>query len=753
MGIISASVAIVLAMNFSMFAMGAELDRNGELIGNFQIQTAELGAYRIIWEAQHPENSKFALSITALDPNSNTHREVLSTRPGTPFLHAEYGKTTISERSGSFVINREKPDAICQDQTVSKFEIIDRFRLRILGQLTGRRCAISYYVDLITNDSGKLDFRVGFNNADLPPNRTSLILAHKSGQRFFGLGEQFTFLNLAGQAFDVVVGEQGHGRGLQPWSSLGNRVARGIAGTTTTTYAPQPYYVTDSNQAILLGNEQISRFDFTNDSTHEIEVLANTIFGSILWANSPLEMVEKLTGLTGRPPGMPAWMDSGAIVAATGGTDKVVSLQQKLADAKAKVSAFFVQDWCGQRLTAYATRVWWNWQLDEELYPGWQNMVGQFRTKGIRILGYINPFLTPPRNNAKGRNLYAEALNGGYLVKDSKGKIDLIKQGGFSAALVDLTNARAVIWLKEIMIQHLLGIGMSGWMADFGEALSFESAPGSGEKPEVIHNRYPTLWAKLNREVLGNSTEDEGNAFFSRSAFTGTVSYPSAFWAGDQLTTWDRFDGIKTSVIALLSSGISGTMPFNHSDIGGYTTLTFPGHSPVKRDKELLLRWVELNAFTALMRTHEGNRPDLSFQIDSDQEALEHFAKFTRVFASIKFYRDQLSKDAVEKGYPIVRPLFFHYPKDEASWDIDQQFMLGDQLLIAPVLDKGVREIPVYLPPGSWIHLWTGAEYSGRGDKITVRAPIGEPPVFYPKGSNLGQKIAKAIVEAIKAPN
>ena len=162
---------------------------------------------------------------------------------------------------------------------------------------------------------------------------------------------------------------------------------------------------------------------------------------------------------------------------------------------------------------------------------------------------------------------------------------------------------------------------------------------------------------------------------------------------GDQLTSWSQEDGIKSTIIAFLSSGISG-QSLNHSDIGGYTATTIPwlpfripglGYT---RSRELLHRWIEFNAFTPVFRTHEGNQPGRHFQIDGDQETLDHFARSARVYAALADYRQALVVEAAEFGHPVIRHPWLQEPDDPNTRALVHQFMFGPDIMVAPVLDS-----------------------------------------------------------------
>jgi sulfoquinovosidase len=245
----------------------------------------------------------------------------------------------------------------------------------------------------------------------------------------------------------------------------------------------------------------------------------------------------------------------------------------------------------------------------------------------------------------------------------------------------------------------------------------------------------------VNREAIREAGREDDAVFFNRSGYSRSPEYSTLFWLGDQLVSWDEHDGIKTAVTGMLSSGLSG-YSLQHSDIGGYTAIDHP-LLRYHRSEELLMRWTELSAFTVVFRTHEGNRPDVNHQVYSNDRTLRHFSRFARVYASWKPYRMELVREAAETGLPVVRHPFVHYPDDPEVLGLEYQFMVGSDLMVAPVLDPGEEEVEVYLPAGRWVHLWSGRGFgsNGRGVRVTVSAPIGEPAVFYREGSQAGLRL------------
>ena len=243
----------------------------------------------------------------------------------------------------------------------------------------------------------------------------------------------------------------------------------------------------------------------------------------------------------------------------------------------------------------------------------------------------------------------------------------------------------------------------------------------------VEHNHWPVLWAKCNYEALEETGKLSELVYFMRAGGTGSQRYCPLLWAGDQCVDFSIHDGLASVICAALSAAVIGN-GLHHCDIGGYTSL----YENV-RTKEVFLRWAEMAAFTPVMRTHEGNRPDTNFQYYDDEDAMREFARLTRIHVALAPYLKNLVEENAARGIPVQRPLFFHYENDPKTYQIQTEYLLGEDLLVAPVYLSGKDEWEVYLPEDEWIHLWSGKEY--RKGKIKVAAKMGEIPVFYRKAS------------------
>jgi len=258
-------------------------------------------------------------------------------------------------------------------------------------------------------------------------------------------------------------------------------------------------------------------------------------------------------------------------------------------------------------------------------------------------------------------------------------------------------------------------------MADFGEWVPINSVPQDGTDPVEARNTFPIDWQRANREALEDLRGDDW-VMFARAGFTGVQSVAQIHWTGDQETNWGKLDGFPTVVPAMLNLGLAG-QPFVTHDIAGFTRSDSPS------TKELFQRWTELGAFTPIMRTHDGADKLKNWRWNADEETKNHFRKFTYVHCALMNDFMMLAAEAEETGAPIVRHMMLVFPDDTETWNLSDQYMIGDSLLFAPVTEQGATSWSIYLPDGVWFDVWTGESVEG-GRRITVDAPIGSPPAF-----------------------
>ena len=410
---------------------------------------------------------------------------------------------------------------------------------------------------------------------------------------------------------------------------------------------------------------------------------------------------------------------SGLWLGVQGGTERATALAKRCRDGGVHLSAVWIQDWEGKRITSFGKRLQWDWRWNKELYPDLDTVIASDR-EGV-WMGYINPYLV------EGGVLFNEAKEKGYFVRRADGSDYLFDFGEYDCGVVDLTLPAAFEWYKNVIVTNLIGLGFKGWMADFGEYLPADAVCHGGSGL-ALHNAWPALWARCNREAVEQAGLLGDCVFFMRAGAAGSQRYATLIWAGDQCVDWSEDDGLPSVITAALSLGLSG-FGLHSCDIGGYTTLFH-----LRREEELLLRWLEFAAFTPVMRTHEGNRPDSNVQLYDNERLIAAAARLTAVHDELLPYMKRCVEQNAESGLPVMRPLFFEAPEEPRAYSHRlYSYLLGDDMLVAPVVEPGAETRRLWLPAGDWIHLWSGERYAG--GEISVPAPLGQPPVFYKAAS------------------
>lgn len=669
-------------------------------------------------------------------------RVLWATASGGSFIAAEVAIAAIKEvgaPQGTFEI-ADTVQATYEKPTVDSINATAD-RISVTGKLNGAGSSINYTLAFDPVSATHLRFSIAVDKPIV--NRIRLAVESAQDEAIFGCGSQLTYFNQKGKLLPILVEEHGIGRGLPVITQLVDVLDHRSGGNPYHTSMPAPHFITSRLRSMFLENLEYSEFDMRPAQSISIKLWGPTMTGRVVFGETPLELIEAYSEYSGRMRPLPDWAHQGAILGLMGGTQVV---RGKLADARnagVQVAGLWLQDWVGTRRTSAGTQLWWNWFLDAQYYPDWRQLVDDVAKAGGRVLAYINPFLA---TDAGHDQLFQEAKAKGFLVQKRVGSPYLIRNSSFSVGMLDLSNPGTRTWIKGVINQNMIGAaGTSGWMSDFGEALPFDAKLHDGADPAVWHNRYPEEWQRVNREAIEESGRGDEMLFFSRSGYTRSPGIATLFWLGDQLMSWDEYDGIKTALVGILSGGVSG-YSMMHSDVGGYVVLKaqIGGKAIpiIDRTPELFQRWAELNAFTAVMRTNEGITPDLSLQFNSTPEILAHFALCSRIYKGLAPYRKRLVAEASARGFPLCRHLFLHYPDDPNTHDIRYQFLLGRDMLVAPVLDKGVASVDLYFPPGDqWTDLWSGASAGRPGQWLKMPAPIGKPAVFLRSGGEFNDEI------------
>ncbi len=593
------------------------------------------------------------------------------------------------------------------------------------------------YALIITESDNKLEVTYeGPENVD--NNRYWISFPANTDEHIYGCGETFSKFDLKGEKVRIWVAEHQNtdriGKKLIKELFTGKRPKKVLPFKKFESYYAQPTFTSSDKYFCHVFTDRFAEFDFSDRSNIQFALQEEPHF-VVETASTFTELSSKLSNLLGHQRPLPEWTYDGAILAVQQGCDVI---DKKIANAEAKgvkIAGIWSQDWCGCRRTGFGYQVMWNWQYDggeEGQYPNLPEKIKEWNAKGIQFLGYINPFI------ALEKNIYAEAKEKGYCVKDKEGNDYQVTITTFPAAMVDFTNPEAYEWYKNLIKENMIGIGMGGWMADFGEYLPVDAVLYDGSDAYEMHNQWPAIWAKLNNEAIAECGKEGEVFFFTRAGHTNTIKYSHLMWNGDQHVDWSLDDGIAAVIPGTLSLAMSG-YGMSHSDVGGYTTVQ---KLKLTRSKELLLRWEEMNVFSPLYRFHEGNQPAADVQFDDDEELMAQLKRCTDTHVRLKEYIKDLVDENVKNGTPVMRPLFYHY--DEArAYTESLEYLLGEDMLVAPVIDKGAVEKNVYLPEDEWVHLYSGKEF--KGGVITVAAPIGQPPVFVRKNSNRFDELMSVI--------
>ena len=585
---------------------------------------------------------------------------ILSHTPENPMVYVGCGKETVDMYRGNFQI--EDYVVLRQPLLLSKTEKTkDGVQLYFGDKLMAD---VALNGDLCT---------LNFKCMDTQINRFWFRLAADKDEKCYGCGEQMSYFNLRGRNFPLWTSEPGVGRDKTTYVTWRSDVENKAGGDYYNTNYPEPTFVSSKHYYLHADSTAYADFNFKNADFHELQFWEVPKQIRIEAAPDFISLLEKLTAFTGRQPKLPNWVYNGLIIGVQGGSERAFGLLEKTLEKGIKVSGVWCQDWCGKRVTSFGKRLQWDWHYHREMYPDLPKRIQELHERNIKYLGYVNPYLV---NDGE---LYKEGKEKGYFAVKSDGSDYLVDFGEFYCGVVDLTNPEAYEWFKNIIIKYSIDIGIDGWMADFGEYLPTDDiCLYNGESPMIEHNRWPARWAKCNYDALKDTGKLGEALYFMRAGAFGSQKYCVLLWAGDQSVDFSMHDGLRTVICGALSAGMTGC-GLHHSDIGGYTSL-FDN----VRTKEVFLRWAEMAAFTPVMRTHEGNRPDTNFQYYDDDDCMVRLARLVDVYTALAPYTKSLVEENAVRGIPVQRPLFVHYEDDEEAYQIQTEYLFGPDIILAP---------------------------------------------------------------------
>ncbi|AQA16029.1 glycoside hydrolase family 31 protein [Streptomyces malaysiensis] len=366
--------------------------------------------------------------------------------------------------------------------------------------------------------------------------------------------------------------------------------------------------------------------------------------------------------------------------------------------------------------------------VDGARFPDLPGLAAELLEDGVRLVSIVDPAVKAEPGNAVYEGGAAEDV----FVRDARGREVRGVVWAGESVFPDFTDPRARKWWGGLYAERLAQ-GFSGVWHDMNEPVSFaafgettlprsarHALEGRGGDHREAHNVYGLAMARAGYEALRELRPDERPFLFSRSGWAGLQRYGGS-WSGDVATGWA---GLRASLSLVIGLGLSG-VPYSGPDIGGFTGFPSP---------ELYLRWFQLGAYLPLFRTHSAISAGRREPWEFGAEVLEHAAAALRERQRLLPYFTTLAQLAARTGAPYVRPVWWRTPKDRALRDCEDAFLLGDALLVAPVLEEGARKRPVRLPRGRWYDTVTGRAYHGPG-KVVLDAPLSGIPVLARAGS------------------
>ncbi|WP_086664724.1 alpha-xylosidase [Lentzea kentuckyensis] len=488
------------------------------------------------------------------------------------------------------------------------------------------------------------------------------------GDVVYGLGERFGPLVRNGQVVDI-------------WNADG--------GTNSEqAYKNVPFYLTNAGYGVFVNHPGHVSFEVASEKVTcvQFSVEGQSLEYFVIYGPSPKEILRKYTLLTGRPTVPPMW--SFGLWLSTSFTTSydeqtVSSFIDGMIERDLPLSVFHFDCFWMREFN------WCDFEWDPRMFPDPVGMLDRLKSRDLRISVWINPYV------GQRSPLFAEGVEGGYLLKRPNGDVwqwDLWQPG---MALVDFTNPAAREWYAS-KLDALLDQGVDCFKTDFGERIPTDVEYFDGSDPERMHNYYTYLYNKTVFEVLRKRRGDGDAVVFARSATAGSQQFP-VHWGGDCEST---YEAMAESLRGGLSLGLSGFGFWSH-DIGGFEGTPSP---------TLYKRWIAFGLLSSHSRLHGSSSYRVPWLFD--EEAVDVLRVFAKLKARLMPYLHHTALQAATEGTPMMRAMVLEFPDDPACTHLERQYMLGDSLLVAPVFsDSG--EVSFYVPEGTWTDFFTGAEVVG----------------------------------------
>ena len=488
------------------------------------------------------------------------------------------------------------------------------------------------------------------------------------GENVYGLGERFTSFVKNGQVVDI-------------WNEDGGTCSNQA-------YKNIPFYLTNRGYGVFVNDSGPVSYEVATERTSRVQfsVPGRSLDYMVIYGPTPKAILQRYTALTGRPALPPQW--SFGLWLSTSFTtnydEKTVSeFIQGMADRDIPLTVFHYDCFWMRGFH------WCDFEWDPAVFPEPKAMLQRLHERGLKVCVWINPYI------AQASKLFAEGKANGYFLKRANGDVwqwDMWQPG---MAVVDFTNPDAKKWFQD-KLAALVDMGVDALKTDFGERIPTDVVYYDGSDPVRMHNYYSQIYNEAVFEMLEAKRGVGEAVVFARSATAGGQKLP-VHWGGD---CWSDFEAMAESLRGGLSLCLSGFGFWSH-DIGG-----FEGLPPA----ELYKRWVAFGLLSSHSRLHASTSYRVPWLFD--EEAVDVLRFFTKLKLRLMPYLWSKAVEAHSTGVPTMRAMMLEFPDDPACDTLDRQYMLGEALLVAPVLTSD-GTVSYYLPGGRWHSLIDGVAHDG----------------------------------------
>ncbi|WIM98817.1 alpha-xylosidase [Actinoplanes oblitus] len=491
------------------------------------------------------------------------------------------------------------------------------------------------------------------------------------GEVVYGLGERFGPLIKNGQSIDI-------------WNEDG--------GTSSEqSYKNVPFYLTNAGYGVLVDHPGKVSFEVASEmvTRTQFSVAGQALSYLVIHGPTPADVIRRYTALTGRPALPPAW--SFGLWLTTSFTtsydeETVNKFVDGMADRDLPLSVFHFDTFWMREFN------WCDFEWDTRIFPDPAGMLKRLAGKGLKVCLWINPYI------AQRSPLFAEGKANGFLVRTTNGDVWQWDRWQAGMALVDFTNPAAREWYAS-KLRALVEMGVDAFKSDFGERIPVDGIVWhDGSDPERMHNYYTQIYNQVVFDVLREAKGEGEAVLFARSATVGGQQFP-VHWGGDNTGSFESMAESLRGGLSLMSSGFG----FWSHDIGGFEGLPDPA---------VFKRWVAFGLLSSHSRLHGSKSYRVPWNFD--EEAVDVLRSFTHLKYRLMPYLFGAAREAHLTGLPVMRPMVLGFPDDPAVTYLDRQYLLGGDLLVAPVFSAS-GEVSYYVPAGRWTHYLTGEVVEGPG--------------------------------------